>query len=160
METIGEKIRELRKKKSISQETLAFDIGVSRQTIHKWENDSMLPNTDNLKALGDYFNVDINYFFDANDSADINEIAMVAVDQKSKKYLICCSVIAAIVFIMFVISLAFTIGTGFLAFTTNRTGHDYVVLLDAGAYSFYLFLSLSLILLAIDIITLFCLKKK
>lgn len=158
METIGEKIKGLRKRENISQETMAFDIGVSRQTIHKWENDIMQPNADNLKALGDYFNVDLNYFFNDNNGANDNELAISTVNKKSNKYLVCCSVIAVIVFLMFAFSLAFTIGTGLIAFTDNRSGHDYVVLLDAGAYIFYLFLSLSVILLVIEIIIIFCIK--
>ncbi len=43
METIGEKIRKLRKSKNVPQEELAFELGVSRQTVHKWENNDMQP---------------------------------------------------------------------------------------------------------------------
>lgn len=34
----SEKLRLLRQEKHISQEKLAFDINVARQTISKWEN--------------------------------------------------------------------------------------------------------------------------
>lgn len=162
MSTIGEKIKELRKSKNISQETLAFDIGVSRQTMHKWENDDMQPNTDNLKALGNYFNVDINYFF--NDSSIVvdNELAMTCSMPKIKIYLTIGIISIVIVSLMFIISLVFTTGIGFVAFTNNRIGHDYVILLETGTHTFYLFLTLSIILFAIDIIIimLFINKKK
>ncbi len=161
MTTIGEKIRELRKNKNISQETLAFDVGVSRQTIHKWENDVMQPSTDNLKALGDYFNVDINYFFNDSGSVVINELAMASSKPKTKIHLAIGIVAVVIVSLMFIISLAFTIGIGFIAFTNNRVGHDYVILLETGTHTFYLFLTLSMILLSIDIIfIIFLIKKK
>lgn len=160
MTTIGEKIRELRKSKNISQEALAFDVGVSRQTIHKWENDVMQPNTDNLKALGDYFDVDINYFF--NDSGSIvNELAVSSPKPKTKIYLAIGIVVTVIASLMFIISLAVTIGVGFIAFSNNRIGHDYVILLETGTHTFYLFLTLSIILLAIDIIfIIYFIKKK
>ena len=41
MITIGEKIKSLRKAKGKSQEDLALDIGVSRQTINKWETNKV-----------------------------------------------------------------------------------------------------------------------
>lgn len=158
MSTIGEKIRELRKSKNISQETLAFDVGVSRQTIHKWENDVMQPNTDNLKILGNYFNVDINYFF--NDSGSVvNELAIADSKPKTKIYLTFGIVAVVIVSLMFIISLTFTIGIGFIAFTNNKIGHDYVILLEAGTHTFYLFLTLSIILFAINFIIIFFIKK-
>ena len=37
MESIGEKIYYLRKKKGLSQEELGYKIGVARQTISKWK---------------------------------------------------------------------------------------------------------------------------
>lgn len=37
--TIGEKIYKLRKNKGVSQETLAFDLNVSRQAVSKWETE-------------------------------------------------------------------------------------------------------------------------
>ncbi|HJA48232.1 MAG TPA: helix-turn-helix domain-containing protein [Candidatus Agathobaculum intestinipullorum] len=35
--TLGEKITDLRKKRSLSQEDLAITLGVSRQAVSKWE---------------------------------------------------------------------------------------------------------------------------
>ncbi len=63
METIGEKIRKLRRDASLSQEALAFDLDVTRQTISSWENDAKQPNSDNICALSEYFNVTTDYFF-------------------------------------------------------------------------------------------------
>ena len=36
--TIGEKIRDLRKKNNITQETLAAYLNISYQSVSKWEN--------------------------------------------------------------------------------------------------------------------------
>lgn len=62
MKTLGEKIRELRRKSGLSQEELAFEIGISRQTVSKWESDSMQPTTDNIRSLCEFFNVSAEYF--------------------------------------------------------------------------------------------------
>ena len=62
MEKIGEKIYRLRKQKGLSQEELGFELGVSRQTISKWESDAMMPTMDKMVALCNLFDVDFDYF--------------------------------------------------------------------------------------------------
>ena len=41
--TLGEQIRQARELKRLSQEDLANQLQVSRQTVSKWENDSSVP---------------------------------------------------------------------------------------------------------------------
>lgn len=62
METIGEKIYKLRKMAGISQEELGYRIGVSRQAVSQWENNSLCPKADKIKALCEEFNVHAEYF--------------------------------------------------------------------------------------------------
>ena len=59
--TIGERIALLRKGKNLSQEALSDIIGVSRQSISKWEIDGALPEMEKLIAMCKYFGVTINY---------------------------------------------------------------------------------------------------
>jgi len=59
--TLGNRIKELREKKNISQEKLALDINTSRQTVSKWENDTVLPDSNNISVLCKYFNVSADY---------------------------------------------------------------------------------------------------
>ena len=54
---IGNKILELRKKNNLSQEALAEKIGVSRQTISKWELGGTSPDIKQAKELSKVFNV-------------------------------------------------------------------------------------------------------
>jgi len=56
---LGDKIKELRKKKKITQGELADKMYVSRQTISNWENNKSYPNMDFIASLGDIFNVSI-----------------------------------------------------------------------------------------------------
>lgn len=62
MQTFGEKLTLLRKQAGVSQEELAFEIGVSRQTVSNWENGKIRPQTENIVALCGFFNVKPEYF--------------------------------------------------------------------------------------------------
>lgn len=57
---IGEHIVALRKRKNMSQETLAEKLFVSRQAVSKWERGEALPDTENLIALSDLFSVSLD----------------------------------------------------------------------------------------------------
>ena len=62
--TLGEKIKRLRKETGISQEELADKVGVSRQTITKWESNLGLPDIENLKSLAVLFNISTDELLD------------------------------------------------------------------------------------------------
>ena len=62
--TLGEKIREIRRKCSISQEQLAEKMSVSRSAIAKWETDKGLPDVGNLKMLARLLNVSVDQLLD------------------------------------------------------------------------------------------------
>ena len=55
--TIGQKIVELRTAADISQEQLAETLGVSRQSVSKWEMDQALPQIDKVLQLAEIFDV-------------------------------------------------------------------------------------------------------
>lgn len=55
--TIGEKIIHLRIVNNISQDELAKMVGVSRQSLSKWENDETQPQIENIKVLCDIFKI-------------------------------------------------------------------------------------------------------
>ena len=55
--TIGQKIVKLRLGMDISQEQLAERLGVSRQSVSKWEMDQALPQIDKVLLICDLFNV-------------------------------------------------------------------------------------------------------
>lgn len=56
----GDNLKNLRKKKKISQESLAEKVGVSRQSVSKWECSESYPNMDNIFKLCDIFHCKIN----------------------------------------------------------------------------------------------------
>ena len=50
-------LKELRKKKGISQYDLANDLNISRSVIAKWKTGLTLPSEESIRLLMDYFNV-------------------------------------------------------------------------------------------------------
>ena len=63
---IGNKIRELRKQRGITQEQLAESIGISFQAVSKWENNIALPDITLVPVLASYFGVSMDELFDFN----------------------------------------------------------------------------------------------
>lgn len=57
---LGQRIRNLRSRKEMSQEELADKLYVSRQTISNWENDKSYPDIHSLLALSDLFDVSLD----------------------------------------------------------------------------------------------------
>lgn len=56
----AEKLLYLRTENGYSQETLAEELGVSRQSVSKWELGTTLPETDKLLAIGQLFGVSLD----------------------------------------------------------------------------------------------------
>ena len=59
--TTGQKIAARRKELELSQEALGDKLGVSRQTVYKWESDLSLPDIDKLVALSRLFQVPVGW---------------------------------------------------------------------------------------------------
>ena len=57
--TIGRRIAQKRKELGLSQEALGEKLGVSRQSIYKWESDGALPEIDKLIALSRLFGLSV-----------------------------------------------------------------------------------------------------
>mgnify|MGYP001020191009 FL=1 len=55
------RIRELRKKAKLSQQALADQIGVFRNTISNWETGYSQISLENAKNVAEYFGVTIDY---------------------------------------------------------------------------------------------------
>ena len=71
---IGNKIRELRKKRNLTQEQLADNIGVSFQAVSKWENNIALPDITLIPVLANYFGVSTDEILSYDSSEKDREI--------------------------------------------------------------------------------------
>ena len=54
-------LKEIRKKKKLSQLKVAMDLSISREVISYYENGKRSPDVDMLLILSNYFNVSIDY---------------------------------------------------------------------------------------------------
>ena len=57
---IGEKIRLLRKKNDVTQDKLAYHLGVTPQAVSRWESGVCYPDMNYLPSIADYFSVTID----------------------------------------------------------------------------------------------------
>jgi transcriptional regulator with XRE-family HTH domain len=94
---LGEKLLELRKKAGLSQEEVAEKLGVSRQTVSKWETNQTVPELIKGKLLSQLYNVSYDYLISGSViGGDLTSIEMI-VDEIdwtsawSKKYPILAS---------------------------------------------------------------------
>ena len=58
--TLGERLIQLRAKAGLNQDTLAEQLGVSRQSVSKWENDASVPDLEKLVKLSGVFGVSLD----------------------------------------------------------------------------------------------------
>ncbi len=59
--TVADKILKLRKDKGLSQEAFAEELGVSRQSVSKWESGAAMPDTEKILAMSRLFDVSTDY---------------------------------------------------------------------------------------------------
>ena len=58
----GTNLKQLRKEKNLTQEELAECLGVSPQTVSKWENNLSMPDISALPVMADYFGISLDSF--------------------------------------------------------------------------------------------------
>lgn len=58
---IGERIKEIRKYKGLTQKKLADELGVSAQVVSNWEREYSYPDNDDLLKLSKFSNYPIDY---------------------------------------------------------------------------------------------------
>lgn len=73
---LGNKIANLRKKNNLSQEELADKIGVTRQTISKWELNNTTPDIMQAKKISEVFSISLDELAGNNmDNILINKVS-------------------------------------------------------------------------------------
>ncbi|MCW6653638.1 helix-turn-helix domain-containing protein [Aerococcaceae bacterium NML210727] len=68
--TLGEKIKVLRKKASLSQEEFAEKLNVSRSAVAKWESNNGVPEIINLRMISKFFSVSLDSLLDDKESIE------------------------------------------------------------------------------------------
>lgn len=70
---LGEKLRQLRKEKGLTQEELAALLYVSRTAVSKWESDKGCPNIDSLKQLSKLYGISVDSLLSGDELLTIAE---------------------------------------------------------------------------------------
>ena len=81
--TLGNNFFNARKKQGLSQEEVAEKLGVSRQTISKWELDETLPDINQSKKLATAFKVSLDELIEFD--PDLNDIKEVIAKTNEEK---------------------------------------------------------------------------
>ena len=72
METLGTRLKALRKTKKITQQQLADAIGVSKTSVIYWEKDDNLPKHESLMALSKALSVTPDFLLSGKSSGDLD----------------------------------------------------------------------------------------
>lgn len=70
MAATADRIKQLRKKKGVSQSELAEAIGVKTNTVSTWERGTRKPDVEALNLLSEYFEVSFEYLLGNSDKED------------------------------------------------------------------------------------------
>lgn len=66
------RLKELRKKKGVSQQRLAMDLNVNQNTISRYETGEREADYKTLILIADYFDVSIDYLLGRTDKKETN----------------------------------------------------------------------------------------
>ena len=67
----SDKLKELRKRKGITQEELANSVFVSRSVIAKYESGNVMPTQENAEKLAVFFGVKLSYLIDEEEQVKV-----------------------------------------------------------------------------------------
>ena len=81
---LSSKIEKLRKQKGLSQEEFANEMGVSRQSVFKWESGENTPDLDKIKKLASLFNVSFDVLL--NDDIELDDEYRISYPKEEKKH--------------------------------------------------------------------------
>ncbi len=70
--TLGDKLSKLRKEKNYTQEQFADILGVSRQSVSKWESDIAYPETEKLIRISELFDCSLDYLLKEKNEQEIH----------------------------------------------------------------------------------------
>lgn len=91
----SEKLYEIRKNSGLSQEELAEKIGVSRQSVSKWETGQAMPEYEKLLALCEYFKVSVDSLLKGEDmegkEANAEKVKNIIPLRQGRRYSVCPS---------------------------------------------------------------------
>ena len=84
--SLGDKIAELRRQRGWSQENLAERLGVTRQSVSKWESGTSVPDLDKIIGLSELFGVTTDYLIKCEGAAEAAPSEAEPADDQHSRY--------------------------------------------------------------------------
>lgn len=81
--SLGERLTSLRKKLNLSQEEVAEKLGVTRQTVSKWETDQSTPDFDKIVPICELYSISTNELI-KGEVEDVKSIDIVDNNKRTK----------------------------------------------------------------------------
>ena len=103
--TLGERIYKLRNERNLTQEQLAEKLGVTRQSISKWEGDLVKPEIEKLKAMAKLFEVSLDDLI-SDEAAEVKPAKTDRLERDANIYKFVSIITAGICLVMIVIMIA------------------------------------------------------
>ena len=127
--TLGEKIYRLRTDRNMTQEQLAEKLGVTRQSISKWEGDLVKPEIEKLKAMAKLFEVSLDDLISdeaADNKVKEKTVTESSLDKKAKLNKIVITVIACLLIIAMTVTIIVMINLSQRVRTLEMQSRTYV----------------------------------
>lgn len=151
---LGENIKALRKERGYSQETLAQQLNVVRQTISKWEKGLSVPDAEQLEHIAELFEVPVTELLQAETRpeeaapADMTEIVrqlailndQLAGQARSRRRIVRIVIACVIVLLVLPAVILVISASPYTAQPQHSmtTGREAVYVLDGKEYEFYI----------------------
>ena len=84
MNSLGERLLNLRKDKKLSQEEVAYKLNVTRQTVSKWETDQSMPDFDKIVPLCELYEITPNELFIELSKMEDKDLPISNMEEQSK----------------------------------------------------------------------------
>lgn len=131
---LGNLILKYRKQKNLSQEDLAKEIGVTRQTISKWELNETSPDLKQAVKLAEIFNIDFNKIINIIKDEETEKVIL---NDRIKNYTLILSLSLLVIIIVSLISIFFynygynkNHSTIYVVCTLNEKQYQYAITFD------------------------------
>ena len=131
---LGNLILKYRKQKNLSQEELAKEIGVTRQTISKWELNETSPDLKQAVKLAEIFDIDFNKIINQIKEKEPQKVIL---KDRIKNYTLILSLSLLVIIIVSLISIFFynygynkNHSTIYVVCTLNEKQYQYAITFD------------------------------
>ena len=148
--TDGQKIYKLRQAKHISQKDIAEALGITRQTVSKWENDLMPASEDKQEELAKILGVES---LSAEGEIAVSNVKKVGFTSNQK-------IVIAVLSVLIALSVIVTVIVGIVSIPNLWADEKQVTSLYVDFGYFWLALGITLIITAIEIFAVLAYRKE